>query len=64
LDFTSSYVLDIQSFGEVDLDTDHYLVVAKVKEKLAVSKQKYTYFIRRCSISRNKMRKRVKNRIR
>jgi hypothetical protein len=34
-----SSVLDVQSFGEADHDTDHYLVVAKVRERLAVSKQ-------------------------
>jgi hypothetical protein len=32
-------ILDVQSFGGADCDTDHYLVVAKVRERLAVSKQ-------------------------
>jgi len=32
-------VLDVGSFKEADYDTDHYLAVAKVREKLAVSKQ-------------------------
>jgi hypothetical protein len=30
-------VLDSQSFRPADSDTDHYMVVAKVKERLAVS---------------------------
>jgi hypothetical protein len=33
-----SNILDVQSFRGADCDTDHYLVVAKVREKLAVSK--------------------------
>ena len=32
-------ILDLQSFRGADCDTDHYQVVAKVREKLAVSKQ-------------------------
>jgi hypothetical protein len=31
--------LDVRSLRAADYDTDHYLVVAKVKERLAVSKQ-------------------------
>ncbi|PNF23141.1 hypothetical protein B7P43_G06674 [Cryptotermes secundus] len=34
-----SSILDVRSFRAADCDTDHYLVVAKVKERLAVSKQ-------------------------
>jgi hypothetical protein len=34
-----SSTLEVQSSREADLDTDHYLVVAKVWEILAVSKQ-------------------------
>jgi hypothetical protein len=30
--------LDVRSFREADFDIDHYLVVAKVRERLAVSK--------------------------
>jgi hypothetical protein len=33
-----SSILDVQSFRGVDCDTDHYLVVAKVRERLALSK--------------------------
>jgi hypothetical protein len=33
-----SSVLDVQSFRAADCDTDHYLVVAKVKKRLAVNK--------------------------
>ena len=32
-------ILDVRFFGGSDCDTDHYLVVAKVTERLAVSKQ-------------------------
>jgi hypothetical protein len=32
-----SSILDIRSFRGADCDTDHYLVVAKVRERLAVS---------------------------
>jgi hypothetical protein len=35
-----STVLDVRSFGVEDCDNDHYLVVAKVRERLAVNKQK------------------------
>jgi hypothetical protein len=35
----NSSVLDVRSFKEADCDTEHYLVVAKVRERLAVSKQ-------------------------
>jgi hypothetical protein len=34
-----SSVLDIQSFRGADCDTNHCLVIAKVRERLAVSKQ-------------------------
>jgi dihydrodipicolinate reductase len=34
-----SSILDIQSFRATDCHTDHYLVVAKVGERLTVSKQ-------------------------
>jgi hypothetical protein len=33
-----SSILDVQSFTGADCDTDHYLVRAKVRERLAVSK--------------------------
>jgi hypothetical protein len=35
-----SNVLDVRSFGAADCDTDHYLEVAKVRERLAVNKQR------------------------
>jgi hypothetical protein len=34
-----SSILDVQSFRGADSDADHYLVVAKVRERLAASKQ-------------------------
>ncbi|PNF27268.1 hypothetical protein B7P43_G05314 [Cryptotermes secundus] len=34
-----SSILDVLSFRAADCDTDHYLVVAKVRKRLAVSKQ-------------------------
>jgi hypothetical protein len=33
-------VLNVRSFTAVDCDSDHYLVVAKVRERLAVNKQR------------------------
>jgi hypothetical protein len=35
-----SNVLNVRSFKVADCDTDHYLVVAKVRERLAVNKQR------------------------
>jgi endonuclease/exonuclease/phosphatase family metal-dependent hydrolase len=34
-----SSVLDVQSFRAADCDTDRYLVVAKIRERIAVNKQ-------------------------
>jgi hypothetical protein len=34
-----SSVLDVQSFRAADCDTDHYLVVAKIRERPAMNKQ-------------------------
>jgi hypothetical protein len=33
-----SNILDVQSFGGADCDTDHYLVVEKLRERISVSK--------------------------
>jgi hypothetical protein len=35
-----SSILDVRPFRAPDCDTDHYLVVAKIRKRLAVSKQK------------------------
>jgi hypothetical protein len=36
----NSSMFDVQSFTEADCDTNHYLVVPKIREKLAVIKQR------------------------
>jgi endonuclease/exonuclease/phosphatase family metal-dependent hydrolase len=33
-----SNILDVQSFRRADCDTDHYLVLAKLRERISVSK--------------------------
>jgi hypothetical protein len=37
-------LLDVQSFRAADCDSDHYLVVAKVRERVAVNKQRSQRF--------------------
>ena len=41
-----SSVLNVQSFRGADCDTNHYLVVAKVTERLAVSKKAHRSLMR------------------
>jgi hypothetical protein len=40
-----SSVLHVRSFKGADSDTDHYLVVAKLRERLAVNKQTTQTFL-------------------
>jgi hypothetical protein len=35
-----SSILDVQSFRAADFDTDRYLVIAKVRDRLAVTKER------------------------
>jgi endonuclease/exonuclease/phosphatase family metal-dependent hydrolase len=46
-----SNVVDVGSFSAADCDSDHYLVVAKVRENLTVNKQRSHRFLWRGSIS-------------
>jgi len=46
-----SSILDVRSFRGAECDTDHYLVVAKVRERLAVNKQEVRSFMGRDLIS-------------
>jgi hypothetical protein len=39
-----SIILDVRSFTVADCDTDHYLVVAEIRERFAVSKQEAQNF--------------------
>jgi hypothetical protein len=43
-------ILDVRSFRAADCDTEHSLVVAKIRERLAVSKKQRGEFIWRGSI--------------
>jgi endonuclease/exonuclease/phosphatase family metal-dependent hydrolase len=45
-----SSILGVRSFRAAECDTDHYLVVAKFRERLAVSKQITHKFVWRGSI--------------
>jgi phosphoribosyl-AMP cyclohydrolase len=48
-----SVVLDIRSFRTADCDTDHYLVVAKVKDKLEASeKTKHRPYIKEFNLKK------------
>jgi hypothetical protein len=48
-----SRILDVRSFRAADCDTDHYLVVAKFRERLVVSKQTmYRVHMKRFSLNK------------
>ena len=47
------YESHVRSFGRVDCDTDHYLVIAKVRERLAVGKQAAQRFERQMLATAN-----------
>jgi hypothetical protein len=51
-----SNVLDVRSFRAADCDSDHYLVIAKFRERLAVIKQRsHRFDIEKFSL--NKLKK-------
>jgi hypothetical protein len=47
-----SSVVDIQSFRKVDCDNGHYLVVAKVWERLAVGISTQKFYMERFSLKK------------
>jgi hypothetical protein len=48
-----SSVLDVRSFSAADCDTDHYLVVAKIRERIAVNKQgSHTFHMERFNLKK------------
>jgi hypothetical protein len=48
-----SSILDVQSLRATDCDTDHYLVVVKIRERLAVNKQgSHKFHMKRFSLKK------------
>jgi hypothetical protein len=59
-----SSVLGVRSFREADCDTDHYLVVAKIRERLEVSKEtKHRFHMERFNLKKLNEVDRVKSSI-
>ena len=55
-----SIIFDVQSFRGADYDTDHYIVVAKVRERLAISKQA----AQKCDVEGFRLRKLIELKVR
>jgi hypothetical protein len=48
-----SNVLDVRSFRAAEWDSDHYLVVAKVRERLAANKQRsHRFYMKRFNLKK------------
>jgi hypothetical protein len=60
-----SNVQDVRSFRAADCDSDHYLVVTKVKERLAANKQRsHTFHMERFNLKKlNEMEGKERSRV-
>jgi hypothetical protein len=55
-----SSLLDVRSSRAADCDTDHYLVVAEVRERLAVSKQTTSFSLKKLNEAEGREQYRIK----